>query len=187
MSDAGGDDAAPPTTGAAAGGPMDVQEALKEVLKLALISDGLYRGLHESAKALDKREVHFCVLAENCDEPMYVKLVEALCGEHGIDLIKVKDKKTLGEWVGLCKMDKEGNPRKVVPLLLLRRQGLRHLHHPRARRPPVLLRLPAQGLIPSSLLSVPCCSPHQPHSNINSSVTVSQLLFSQIIVSARNC
>ena len=30
-----------------------------------------------------------CVLAKNCDEPMYVKLVEALCKEHGINLIRV--------------------------------------------------------------------------------------------------
>ena len=97
------------------GGQMDVLTALQEVLKEALIVDGLARGLHEAAKALDKRQAHFAVLAENCDEPMYVKLVEALCNEHGIDLIKVKEKKLLGEWVGLCKFDKEGKARKVVP------------------------------------------------------------------------
>ena len=28
--------------------------------------------------------------------------------------MKVEDKKKLGEMVGLCKIDKEGNPRKVV-------------------------------------------------------------------------
>ena len=106
---------ADPVVGDDVSGPMDVQTALKEVLKFSLMSDGLARGLHEAAKSLDKREAHFCVLAENCDEPMYVKLVEALCAEHGIPLIKVGDKKTLGEWVGLCKYDKEGKPRKVVP------------------------------------------------------------------------
>lgn len=55
-----------------------------------------------------------CVLATNCDEPSYVKLVEALCAEHSIDLIKVDDNKKLGEWCGLCKIDKEGKARKVV-------------------------------------------------------------------------
>jgi len=93
---------------------MDVQTALKLVLKSAMYTDGLSKGLHEAAKALDKRQAHFCVLAENCDEPQYSKLVEALCAEHGIPLIKVKDKKLLGEWVGLCKLDKEGKARKVV-------------------------------------------------------------------------
>ncbi len=88
--------------------------ALQEVLKTALIHDGLARGIREAAKALDKRQAHLCVLASNCDEPMYVKLVEALCAEHQINLIKVDDNKKLGEWVGLCKIDREGKPRKVV-------------------------------------------------------------------------
>ncbi|KAG1961051.1 40S ribosomal protein S12 [Pimephales promelas] len=61
-----------------------------------------------------RRQAHLCVLAANCDEPMYVKLVEALCAEHQINLIKVDDNKKLGEWVGLCKIDREGKPRKVV-------------------------------------------------------------------------
>uniref|UniRef100_A0A3Q3AKK4 40S ribosomal protein S12 n=1 Tax=Kryptolebias marmoratus TaxID=37003 RepID=A0A3Q3AKK4_KRYMA len=93
---------------------MDVNTALPEVLKTALIHDGLARGIREAAKALDKRQAHLCVLAANCDEPMYVKLVEALCAEHQINLIKVDDNKKLGEWVGLCKIDREGKPRKVV-------------------------------------------------------------------------
>jgi len=55
-----------------------------------------------------------CVLATNCDEPGYGKLIEALCKEHRIDLMKVDDSKKLGEWAGLCKIDKEGQARKVV-------------------------------------------------------------------------
>ncbi|GAB1294974.1 40S ribosomal protein S12 [Apodemus speciosus] len=94
--------------GIAAGGVMDVNTALQEVLKTALIHDGLARGIREAAKALDKRQAHLCVLASNCDEPMYVKLVEALCAEHQINLIKVDDNKKLGEWVGLCKIDRRG-------------------------------------------------------------------------------
>ena len=74
----------------ALGGPMDVNTALQEVLKNSLIVDGLARGIHEAAKALDKRQAHLCVLANNCDEPTYKKLVEALCVEHNINLIKVK-------------------------------------------------------------------------------------------------
>ena len=73
-----------------ASGSMDINTAIQEVLKTALIHDGLARGLHECAKALDKRQAHVCVLANNCDEPMFVKLVEALCAEHGINLIKVR-------------------------------------------------------------------------------------------------
>merc|ERR1719164_54875 len=94
--------------------PMDVETALKIVLKNALIHDGLARGLHECAKALDKGQAQLCVLASSCNEPAYTKLVEALCAEHGINLMKVSDNKQLGEWAGLCKIDKEGAARKVV-------------------------------------------------------------------------
>eukprot|EP00300_Choanocystis_sp_HF-7_P030021 c38764_g1_i1.p2 GENE.c38764_g1_i1~~c38764_g1_i1.p2 ORF type:complete len:152 (-),score=23.69 c38764_g1_i1:37-492(-) len=104
-----GEAAAPP----AAGG-MDLITALKEVLKKSLIHDGLARGLHEAAKALDRRNAHLCVLATNCTEPAYLRLIEALCSEHSINLIKVADQMQLGEWAGLCKYDAEGNPRNVV-------------------------------------------------------------------------
>jgi len=81
---------------------------------LCLIHDGLARGLYESIKALDRRQAHLCVLSSSCNEPAYTRLVKALCAEHNIHLITVKDSKTLGEWVGLCKLDKEAKPRKVV-------------------------------------------------------------------------
>jgi len=49
MSDAEGDDV--PAAGAAAAS-MDIYEALQEVLKTALINDGLCRGVKEATKAL---------------------------------------------------------------------------------------------------------------------------------------
>lgn len=94
--------------------PMDAESALAKVLKNALIHDGLARGLHECAKALDGGNAKLCVLSQGCNEQSYTKLIEALCAEHGVDLMKVSDGKQLGEWVGLAKVDKEGNARKVV-------------------------------------------------------------------------
>ncbi|XP_071065787.1 small ribosomal subunit protein eS12-like [Dasypus novemcinctus] len=82
--------------GIVAGGVMDVNTALQEVLKTALIHNGLAHGIREAAKALDKHQDHLYVLASNCDEPVYVKLVEALCAEHQIHLIKVDNNKKLG-------------------------------------------------------------------------------------------
>jgi len=123
MSDAGSD-AAPGTppaeevevTAAEAdkSGPMSVEDALKEVIKTALVHDGLARGLRECTKALDKKEAHLCVLVETVTEAEYLKLIEALCAEHNIQLIKVSDPKVLGEWAGLAKIDREGKARKVV-------------------------------------------------------------------------
>uniref|UniRef100_A0A1I7VML7 40S ribosomal protein S12 n=2 Tax=Loa loa TaxID=7209 RepID=A0A1I7VML7_LOALO len=117
--EAGGDEIqmqVPPTEAAVAAvdEKLDVKTALRRALKSSIVMDGVAKGLHEAAKALDKRQAYFCVLAENCDEPMYTKLVEALCNEHQIPLVKIKDKKQLGEWIGLCKYDKEGKARKVV-------------------------------------------------------------------------
>lgn len=94
--------------------PIKCSKIYQQVLKNALVHDGLARGLRECAKALDKRQAHLCVLVETCTEAEYIKLIEALCAEHKINLIKVGDAKVLGSWAGLCKIDREGNPRKVV-------------------------------------------------------------------------
>ena len=93
---------------------IDPETALKEVLKKALIHDGLTRGLRETVKALDRREALLCVLAQDCNEAAYVTLITALCLEHSIPLMKVSSAKLLGEWAGLRKLDKEGKARKVV-------------------------------------------------------------------------
>ena len=111
MSDVEGD---VPSAAPADAGPMDINSALQEVLKQSLIADGLARGLRETQKALDKRQALLCILAENCDEPQYKKLISALCMEHSIPLIKVDSNMKLGEWAGLCKIDREGKARKVV-------------------------------------------------------------------------
>ncbi|PFH31046.1 ribosomal protein RPS12 [Besnoitia besnoiti] len=92
----------------------DLMTAIRRVLKNALIHDGLVRGLHEVAKALDAKKAQVCFLSEGCSEPAYKKLVQGLCKEHGIPLLDVTDSKELGEWAGLCKVDKDGTARKVV-------------------------------------------------------------------------
>jgi len=93
---------------------QDLISAVKIVLKKALIHDGLARGLHESAKALDAKKAHVCFLSESCSEAAYKKLVQGLCKEHKVPLIDVPDSTELGQWAGLCKIDKEGEARKIV-------------------------------------------------------------------------
>jgi len=96
--------------GIAAGGVMDINTALQEVLKTALLHAGLAHGVCKAAKTLDKHQAHLCVLASNCDEPVYVKLMEALYAEHQINLIKVDDSKKLGEWWASIKLTERENP-----------------------------------------------------------------------------
>merc|ERR1712174_54222 len=91
-----------------------VETAVQETLKQAQHRDGLARGLNEAVRALERRDAICCILAENCDEANYVRLIEALCVEHQIPILKIGDNKTLGEWSGLCKINREGNAVKVV-------------------------------------------------------------------------
>uniref|UniRef100_A0A1D1YP23 40S ribosomal protein S12 n=1 Tax=Anthurium amnicola TaxID=1678845 RepID=A0A1D1YP23_9ARAE len=104
----------PETSVPALGEPMDLMTALRLVIKKSLAHDGIARGLHEGAKVIEKHAAQICLLAEDCDQPDYVKLVKALCAEHNVHLITVPSAKTLGEWSGLCKIDSEGKARKVV-------------------------------------------------------------------------
>ncbi|GAB4832709.1 40S ribosomal protein S12 [Ancistrocladus abbreviatus] len=102
------------TPAALLGEKMDANTALQLVLRKSLAHGGLARGLHEAAKAIEKHAAQLCVLAEDCDQPDYVKLVKALCADHNVNLMTIPAAKTLGEWSGLCKIDSEGKARKVV-------------------------------------------------------------------------
>merc|ERR1712243_102486 len=89
-------------------------------------------GIRESAKALDKRRALPCILAENCDEPMYKKLATALCMEHGIPLIKVDSnmklgnglasarstrRAKLGRWSNARQQSSETGARRLLPTM----------------------------------------------------------------------
>lgn len=87
------------------GEPMDIMTALQLVLRKSRAYGGLARGLHEGAKVIEKHTAQLCVLAEDCDQPDYVKLVKALCAEHNVSLLTVPSAKTLGEWAGVSALD----------------------------------------------------------------------------------
>jgi len=92
---------------------MNIRTAVQAVLRQALARDGLARGLHEVVAALDRGDAIFCLLAKDCDEPAYVKLVEALCATRQITLIRVPEGKMIGQWAGLCKVARDGTICKV--------------------------------------------------------------------------
>lgn len=88
--------------------------AVRGVLKRALQVDGVIRGLHEVAKHIEACKAQVVFLAESCNEATYKKLIQGLCLEKNVPVVDVPDNKSLGEWAGLCKIDKDGLPRKVV-------------------------------------------------------------------------
>jgi len=94
--------------------PMDLMSALQIVLKKSLAEDGLHRGLREACKTIESRKALLCVLAQDCDQADYTKLIQALCNEANVHLVRVPSAVSLGEWAGLCKLDAEGQARKVV-------------------------------------------------------------------------
>ena len=93
---------------------LDLPHAIQNVLKSARIHGKIYRGLRECAKALDRNEAAFCILASNCDDASYTKLVTALCSRRELPVLQVESNEELGKWAGLCQIDKDGNPRKIV-------------------------------------------------------------------------
>eukprot|EP01069_Polyplicarium_translucidae_P008846 Polyplicarium_translucidae@DN3265_c0_g2_i1.p8 len=92
----------------------DQTTAIARVLKSALAQDGLKRGLHEVAKAIESNRAKFCFLSKSCNEEQYTKLVKALCAEKKVPLFMVEDGESLGKWSGLCRFDPDGNPHNIV-------------------------------------------------------------------------
>lgn len=93
----------------------DPLEALKDVMKSARFQDGLLRGIRECVKAVDSRTAVLCLLAADCDNQQYTKLVTALCKDRGVPLMQVESKTTLGEWAGLCRHNEQGEACKIIP------------------------------------------------------------------------
>ncbi|MBA0651885.1 hypothetical protein Goklo_019182 [Gossypium klotzschianum] len=93
---------------------MDINTALPLVIRKPKVHGGLAHGLHEAAKAIEQHNAHLCVLADDCDQPDYVKLVKAPCADQNVKVPSAPSAKTLGEWAGLCKDRFEGKARKVV-------------------------------------------------------------------------
>lgn len=80
---------------------MDIMTAVELVLRKAADCRGLTRGLNEAARTIDKHAALLCVLAEDCNNPDFVKLIKALCADNNVPLILVPSGKNLGEWAGV--------------------------------------------------------------------------------------
>merc|ERR1712125_302108 len=91
----------------------NIKDALKMVIKKSQANDGLVKGLNEVCKCLDRKQAILCILAEDCNDPKYKKLVDALAKASNVPLIEVEHRDDLGEWLGHCKYDADGTAKKV--------------------------------------------------------------------------
>ena len=82
------------------------EDALRKVIRNAMSADGVVKGLNQVGKSLDRGDAFLCVLAEDCDDPKYKKLITALAKQNKIPIITVSERKDLGEWTGQCKYEK---------------------------------------------------------------------------------
>ncbi len=48
----------------------------------------------------------YVILAKNCSDANYVKIVKGLAAQNKVKLYEVEQGETLGEWLAMCKYDK---------------------------------------------------------------------------------
>ncbi|KEG07717.1 40S ribosomal protein S12 [Trypanosoma grayi] len=89
------------------------RRALRIVLQKSREANGLIRGLSEVVRALDRRTAHLCVLADDCEDEEYKKLITALAKQGVIDLINVEEREKLAQWAGLAKIGADGEVKKT--------------------------------------------------------------------------
>lgn len=66
-----------------------MEHILKAKVEEAFKRGGLARGLSENVKAIERGRGLLCIRATNCNCPLMVRLVEALCEEHNVSLTRV--------------------------------------------------------------------------------------------------
>lgn len=93
---------------------MDLNEAMRDVFKRAALSGKLFKGINQAVRAIERKEANACFFAGNCENKEYLALLEALCKEKNVILIKVSTREALGQLAGLFKLDPNGEPKKIV-------------------------------------------------------------------------
>lgn len=64
--------------------PMDNQIYVEDTI--IVYEEQLKADFHESAKVIEKHAVQLSVLAKDCNEPDYIKLMKGSCANYGVGL-----------------------------------------------------------------------------------------------------
>ena len=92
--------------------PLNINSALALVIKKAKLHDQVLHGLNEVVKSIDRKKALLIVLADDCQEAKYKKLVETFAKQNEIPVLTSK-RQIMAEMVGYHKVDTEGKPRKM--------------------------------------------------------------------------
>eukprot|EP01057_Protomagalhaensia_wolfi_P001249 Protomagalhaensia_wolfi_Nauph_80__1248@NODE_1736_length_1371_cov_205_636637_g1351_i0_p2_GENE_NODE_1736_length_1371_cov_205_636637_g1351_i0NODE_1736_length_1371_cov_205_636637_g1351_i0_p2_ORF_typecomplete_len152_score43_03Ribosomal_L7Ae/PF01248_26/2_4e13RNase_P_pop3/PF08228_11/0_014_NODE_1736_length_1371_cov_205_636637_g1351_i08021257 len=93
----------------------NLEDAIEKALKVASIDSGVKIGCSQVMRAMEAERAHCVFLATNIEEESIVRAVTLLAKAKKVPVIQVPDSKELGRWAGLCKIDREGQARKIVP------------------------------------------------------------------------
>eukprot|EP01053_Blabericola_migrator_P005882 Blabericola_migrator_1__5881@NODE_2979_length_2143_cov_132_835260_g1865_i0_p2_GENE_NODE_2979_length_2143_cov_132_835260_g1865_i0NODE_2979_length_2143_cov_132_835260_g1865_i0_p2_ORF_typecomplete_len154_score40_84Ribosomal_L7Ae/PF01248_26/2_3e15PELOTA_1/PF15608_6/0_013Enolase_C/PF00113_22/0_049PucR/PF07905_11/0_12SpoU_sub_bind/PF08032_12/0_17_NODE_2979_length_2143_cov_132_835260_g1865_i0130591 len=93
----------------------NLEDAIEKSLKFAAIDNGIKVGVSQVMRAMEAERAHCVFLAANVEEKSISKAVTLLAESKKVPVIEVPDSKELGRWAGLCKIDREGQARKIVP------------------------------------------------------------------------
>lgn len=95
---------------------VDYDTALKRIIQTCNSDSLLAKGLHEVCKAIENKDeklkAKYVILAKNCTEANYVKLVKGLASRNKVQVVEIEEGETLGEYLGICKYDKNKNVTK---------------------------------------------------------------------------
>ncbi|VVB74606.1 50S ribosomal protein L7Ae [Candidatus Tiddalikarchaeum anstoanum] len=81
--------------------PDDIQQKVLEVFAVAKNSGKVKKGTNEVTKAIERGIAKLVIIAKDVEPPEIVMHLPALCDEKGISYIFVKNKKYVGEAVGV--------------------------------------------------------------------------------------
>jgi small subunit ribosomal protein S12e len=97
--------------------PTDFNTALKRIIQTCDNDSLLAKGLHEVCKAIENKDeklkAKFVILAKNCSDANYVKVVKGLANRNKIPIIEIDEGETMGEFLGFCKYDKNKSVTKA--------------------------------------------------------------------------
>ncbi|KAL7722981.1 40S ribosomal protein S12 [Entamoeba marina] len=87
---------------------------VRDILYQARSQCILTKGIRQCLKVIEANKALFCFIASDNDNDKYTNLLNAICQEKGVKIVKIAEKMQLGEWTAQCKFNQEGEATKIA-------------------------------------------------------------------------